>query len=241
MVITSTEPSPFEADPTLVNDDLKRELVFYEQALSAVKAAKILCEKEKIPFNRPDDYFAEMVKSDSHMQKVRQALVDESNNIKKSLEAKLLRQQKKFGKKVQVEKIKERHASKKAELEKVMVLKKKSTSNNLDDPVTDKKRKRTVEDEFDVSVSDEKVAKSSEKRSDKSANRSVSKKQRKDEKFGFGGKKRNSKSNTAESTDMQVSRKKGGFNNQKKTPIGQRKSPSKKARPGKARRSGNRK
>ena len=37
--------------------------------MGAIKSRK-LCRENGIPFNRPDDYFAEMLKSDDHMFKV---------------------------------------------------------------------------------------------------------------------------------------------------------------------------
>jgi rRNA-processing protein EBP2 len=57
-----------EVDPT---DDLKRELAFYQQALFAVQKAQKELADEDMPFFRPSDYFAEMIKTDHHMMKVR--------------------------------------------------------------------------------------------------------------------------------------------------------------------------
>ena len=47
-----------------IHDDLKREVAFYDNALEAVTLAREQCEKVGIPFTRPNDFFAEMVKSD---------------------------------------------------------------------------------------------------------------------------------------------------------------------------------
>ena len=47
-----------------IHDDLKREVAFYNCALEAVNIAREKCAKVGIPFTRPDDFFAEMVKSD---------------------------------------------------------------------------------------------------------------------------------------------------------------------------------
>jgi rRNA-processing protein EBP2 len=58
-----------------VNDDLTRELAFYKQALEAVKEGRKKLLAEGIPFSRPADYFAEMVKDDEHMEKVSLVLV----------------------------------------------------------------------------------------------------------------------------------------------------------------------
>jgi rRNA-processing protein EBP2 len=59
-------PLPFGTGENDVNihDDLKRELAFYDMALEAVHVAKRKCKEANIPFTRPDDFFAEMVKTD---------------------------------------------------------------------------------------------------------------------------------------------------------------------------------
>lgn len=54
-----------------------------------------------------------MVKSDAHMERIRQRLLDESASIKKSEDKRKEREGKKFGKQVQIEKLKERERSKK--------------------------------------------------------------------------------------------------------------------------------
>ena len=53
-----------ENQPVDIHDDLKREVAFYDNALEAVNLAREQCEGVGIPFRRPDDFFAEMVKSD---------------------------------------------------------------------------------------------------------------------------------------------------------------------------------
>lgn len=78
-----------------------------------MNTARVLATKHKLPFTRPSDYFAEMVKSDAHMERIRQKLLDETAGIKKGEDARKQRDLKKFGKQVQVEKIKEREKSKK--------------------------------------------------------------------------------------------------------------------------------
>jgi rRNA-processing protein EBP2 len=64
-----------------------------------------------------------MVKSDAHMERIRQRLVDETAGIKRSEEKKREREGKKFGKKVQVEKLKEREKNKKEMDERIKGLK----------------------------------------------------------------------------------------------------------------------
>lgn len=105
--------------------DLKRETAFYKLALDAVPQARKLCAKFDIPFSRPNDYYAEMVKSDEHMERVRSKLVEEAQGIKKSEDAKRQRDLKKYGKQIQVEKLKAREQDKKAFADRVQGLKRK--------------------------------------------------------------------------------------------------------------------
>ena len=104
----------------------------YKQALHSANAARALATKHKFPFTRPSDYFAEMVKNDAHMERIRQRLLDEGAGIKKSEEKRKEREGKKFGKQVQIEKLKERERSKKEMEERLKGLKRsKPTSSSL--------------------------------------------------------------------------------------------------------------
>jgi rRNA-processing protein EBP2 len=76
-----------------------------------------------VPFSRPADYFAEMVKSEEQMGKVRQKMVDEAARKKASADARRQRDLKKFGKAVQVAKLQERDKAKRDTLEKINTLK----------------------------------------------------------------------------------------------------------------------
>jgi len=53
-----------------VHDDLKREAAFYERTLAAVKQGLIQLRHAGVPYQRPADFFAEMIKPDSQMAKV---------------------------------------------------------------------------------------------------------------------------------------------------------------------------
>lgn len=117
--ITTSEPVSIPD----VSDDLNRELAFYAQSLSAVQEARKKLKAEGVPFTRPTDYFAEMVKADEHMAKIKAKLIDEAASKKASAEARKQRDLKKFGKQVQVAKIQERDKERKQTLEKIKVLK----------------------------------------------------------------------------------------------------------------------
>ncbi|KAJ3045637.1 rRNA-processing protein and EBNA1-binding protein ebp2, partial [Rhizophlyctis rosea] len=200
LVITS--PTPIPDDPALASDDLKREFAFYSQALHAATEARKMLKKANVPFSRPDDYFAEMIKSDEHMAKVRQRLLDEAAGMKKAEEARKLRDAKKYGKKVQIEKLAERERSKKTELEKVRIARKKRESasgGNVDDEFG--ASGGGGDDDFGVDVDAPGAGQKRKRDASQSRGRDNNKRKKKDEKFGFGGPKRGRKGNTAESVD----------------------------------------
>jgi rRNA-processing protein EBP2 len=66
--IVSENPLPFGCNgtgsPLDVHDDLKRELAFYNMALLSANHGRQYCHEAGVPFSRPDDFFAEMVKTD---------------------------------------------------------------------------------------------------------------------------------------------------------------------------------
>ena len=120
-LISSLPPSSTAIlDP---NDDLTRELEFYRIARTATTEARALLKKEGVPFTRPNDYFAEMAKSDEQMGKVKRKMHEEAASKKAAAEARALRDAKKFGKAVQVAKAQERAKEKREMLEKINTLK----------------------------------------------------------------------------------------------------------------------
>ncbi|KKY21160.1 putative rrna processing protein [Phaeomoniella chlamydospora] len=184
------------------NDDLTRELEFYRVCQTAAREARSLLKKEKVPFTRPTDYFAEMVKSDEHMGKIKQKLYDEAARKKASSEARRQRDLKKFGKQVQVAKEQERAKEKRETLDKINQLKRKrkgmDTGNTREDD----------NDLFDIGVEDDGESGRPGKRRREGGGHGAGSGDRKgkmartarDKKFGFGGKKRFSKSGDAAST-----------------------------------------
>lgn len=119
-IISSLQTSDSIPD---VSDDLQRELAFYSQCLEATRNGRARLISEGVPFSRPKDYFAEMVKEDAHMEKIKAKLVEEASAKKASAEARKLRDLKKFGKQVQVAKLQERQKMKREALDKIKTLK----------------------------------------------------------------------------------------------------------------------
>ncbi|KAF7202704.1 probable rRNA-processing protein EBP2 [Nothobranchius furzeri] len=163
------------------DDDFQREMFFYRQAQATVLNALPLLNQHDIATKRPDDYFAEMAKSDQHMQKIRKKLISKQLILEKSEKAKKLREQRKFAKKVQVEVIQKRQKEKKAMMSSV------------------KKYQKGITDKLDFLDGDKKTAKDSSGASKKVQRGPSAKRKFKDQKFGFGGKKSGKKWNTKES------------------------------------------
>ncbi|XP_035391916.1 probable rRNA-processing protein EBP2 [Electrophorus electricus] len=163
-------------------DDFQREMYFYRQAQATVLEALPKLQKCDIPTKRPDDYFAEMAKTDQHMQKIRKKLIQKEMAMEKSEKAKKLREQRKFGKKVQVEVLQKRQKEKKAMLSAV------------------KKYQKGMADKLDFLEGNQEgkkgVATSKPQMSKQGPN---AKRRYKEQKFGFGGKKKGSKWNTKDS------------------------------------------
>ena len=89
-----------------INDDLQRETSFYERALASAEVAISKLKALGIPTRRPDDFYAEMVKSDEHMKRVRAELIFEQTRQETTDERRKAREQKRYGKQVQAEKLK---------------------------------------------------------------------------------------------------------------------------------------
>lgn len=235
LAITSTEPTQVED----VDDDLERELAFYNQALDAAKQAIHKFEEAGVPWQRPPDYFAEMVKSDEHMARVKEQLIYEQKVIEEAEQRRKERESKKYAKQVAAEKKKEKDKEKKRAIEGVSSLRKQ-------------RQREGFKGDIDIDVELDRV---NNPRQGKpkgalgerfSGDRSKSNKRAmRDSKYGFGGRKRLKKQNDAFSTAAGEYRRASfddGFASKRGPQKGkvQGKKPSKKtaaqARPGKARR-----
>lgn len=207
-----------ESDPVI--NDFKREILFYRQAQTAVKDGIVKLKELGIATKRPDDYFAEMAKTDDHMQKIRKHLVAKQEGQQKSERIKQLREQKKMSKIIQ------REAEDKKQADKSKMLKdlkayRKGKLQNLDFLDDDKKKHQ------------------------KGRPKPNKKRQERDKKFGFGGKKtgvkRNTKDSASETREFSMKKNRAGVgakaNNNKKA--GNRN--NKQQRLGKSRRSQGRK
>lgn len=206
---------------SMVEDDFQRELQFYRQAQVSAKEALQKLQKLGVTTQRPDDYFAEMVKSDAHMQKIRQKIINKKDSIEKSEKAKKQRTLKKYGKQIQHEVLQKRQQEKKKMLQAVDHLKKNKGK-------LDKMSGKNDADMFDINPKSGKEKRTS----------NGNKRKHKDEKFGFGGMKKKIKKNSAESSSNAVSDFKRGVHGKIKSNPGKGKTGAPK-RLGKSRRKQN--
>ncbi|OQV21515.1 putative rRNA-processing protein EBP2 [Hypsibius exemplaris] len=180
-----------------VDDDFKRELRFYRQAQGAVLEIIPRLKSMGLPTRRPEDYFAEMAKSDEQMKKIREKLISKQQSMELSEKAKKLREQRKYGKQVQIEVQKKRLEEKKKLAESVKKFRKSGKGK---------------QDELDFMTELEGPNERSKSGKGKPGDRNKpaaakgppkksGKQNFKDSKYGFGGQKKRSKYNTKDSAD----------------------------------------
>ena len=215
-----------DADDANVEDDLERELVFYGQALRAAKVAVGKFEEAGQRWARPDDYYAEMVKDDQHMQRVKAKLLLEKQQMDDAEERRKAREAKRFAKHVQAEKLKERAQAKKAQIKSVEKWRKQRARNNYGGDGGD----------FDVDAEDNwggaRVAKQRTGVRFQAQGARSKKRQQRDEKYGYGGvKQKLKKQNDRASADAGEFRQ-GNF----RAKFGAQKGKAGARRPGKSKR-----
>ncbi|CAF3843481.1 unnamed protein product [Rotaria sordida] len=177
---------PTKDDETLADNDFKREMLFYRQAQATVLEAIPRLKAENLATKRPDDYYAQMAKSDEHMKRIREYLVNRKSDIEKREKLRKLREQRLYGKKVQQEVLLKRQEDKTKLLKTMKKVRKgkQGSMQELEETLGDRKKNYGKSND------------NGHKRNLKT-NRKI---EYKDNKFGFGGRKKNLKKNTAESS-----------------------------------------
>mmetsp|Transcript_16199 Transcript_16199/g.18461 ORF Transcript_16199/g.18461 Transcript_16199/m.18461 type:complete len:390 (+) Transcript_16199:50-1219(+) len=174
-----------------IHDDLKRELAFYNLALEAVREGRKKCEENKIPFSRPEDFFAEMLKTDDHMAKVKDRLIFESKKMDSFEQRKSNREQQLRSKEAHAHRLSEKSKSKKRHMQDVEDWAQSAASNRIGGQVRDD------DDEYLRRMNHDGPNK---------------KRQIMDKKYGYGGKTGRFKQNDKKSmNDMSGFNPKGSF------------------------------
>jgi len=222
-ITTHVNPDHTKLPASLSTNDIERESLFISIATTAAERAlvKIAQDSSKkiSELRRPNDYFAEMVKSDVHMKKVRESLLEQEKRIvnaqKRRSERDGMRKGGKNSKSVQKLNAQEKRHEVNKEIEKIESVRKERVV------LADRKKRRAgfgmddieVDDEFPTELLDvEEIPGSARmvrnggmlKRESKSESKTTmgnKKRQARDERYGFGGVKRGSKRNTKESND----------------------------------------
>eukprot|EP01006_Ploeotia_vitrea_P035353 TRINITY_DN65862_c11_g1_i1.p2 TRINITY_DN65862_c11_g1~~TRINITY_DN65862_c11_g1_i1.p2 ORF type:complete len:355 (-),score=229.43 TRINITY_DN65862_c11_g1_i1:55-1119(-) len=222
LAVTSSEP--LELDN--VDDDLKREALFYQQALRNATTALVQLDHLGVPHRRPADFFVEMVKTDQHMIRVKEALLTERKRMDIVEERRRAQEARKFARQVQVSKEQEKARRKKVQIEALNQWKKTRKKNqaNVADgggvlPRAD------MDDALQEAINNpERVAERG--RQEKAAERKANRKRlKRNAKYGYGGPRKRQKQNDAESSANY------GF---EKTKNSKKKKNNKNRRPGKA-------
>lgn len=199
-VVVSNTPLPFgkehgdpETNPLDIHDDLKREVAFYNNALETAELAKQKCEQCSVPFSRPDDFFAEMVKTDDHMARIKDRLIFENKKIEAVAQRRSNKEQKLRAKESQANRLAEKAKRKKEHFQEVNEWA-NSVANNRGGAL------REGIDDYFLNNRNNKAAGPNKKR------------QAADRKFGYGGKRGRFKQNDRKSmNDMSGYNPRGNF------------------------------
>eukprot|EP00439_Symbiodinium_sp_Y106_P069578 s1539_g12.t1 len=178
-------------------DGVKLESAFLGMAAEAAAEGYRRLRVMKIPCTRPNDFYAEMMRPDKQMYRVRQQAAEEERRIKIVEDRKKQQASKKFAKKAKAKKLEARAQEKRTSLEEIANwrARKKSEGNNKDDQDLEEilSRQGKKRDQDGQGKGKGKAMKSAKRRN-------------LDEKYGFGGKKKRSKQNDKSSThDMSAS------------------------------------
>lgn len=160
----------------------------YGQALAAVTAARGEFDRQGVPHKRPNDYFAEMLKSDDHMRRVKDKLVVEKQRITAVEHRKKEREAHAFNKQAQSEKVKAKAAEKRG-TENALAAWRKKAKDGLDDAAD-----LEAVLQGSAGTGADRAQESREKRT------AMFKRAGKEKKYGHGGKKRGMKQNDRESS-----------------------------------------
>ena len=76
-MLRSDVPSNSAVRSLEINEDIKREIAFYNVTRQNVMQGMGILVQAKVPISRPDDFLAEMVKTDEHMLRVKGRLLQQ--------------------------------------------------------------------------------------------------------------------------------------------------------------------
>ena len=141
MALTAVKPLPSDLAP---DDDPKREEVFIQHTMLSVAKGLQMLDAAKVPWKRPADYYAEMYKTDVQMSRIRESIDKTKKQAEEKAHRRAMKDQKKFGKEVQAEVLRQRAKYKREMNDKISDWRKKRRGNDesLDDALEERDAKR---------------------------------------------------------------------------------------------------
>lgn len=171
----------------------------YNQSLAAVKAARTEFDRLSHPHQRPLDCFAEMLKSDDHMARVKTKLISETKRMEAVDARRKAQEARKFARAMAAERTAARAASKKANMDAIKAWSKGKGKNTGAPGVVDDVSQKELEkllSNTGHATGGARAARSGPVQKSRKA-------KAKDSKYGFGGRKKFKKSNDSKSaSDM---------------------------------------
>lgn len=147
-----------ENETELANNDFKREAMFLRQAELAVAQSLPKLEALNVKTKRPEDYYAEMAKTDDHMKKVREFLLSKHAEMEKRDKVRKMRELKKMGKQIQTEVLKKKEEAKRKLNERVKKIR-KGEKDSMDIEVDDEEDERDAKRKAKINGGDDKNGK----------------------------------------------------------------------------------
>ena len=136
----------FECQIPNENDDLEREMLFYNHSLKSVDVGRAKLKQLNIPFRRPNDFFCENVKSDAHMIRIKDRLLLEEKKMEAVEKRKNREQNRKYNKQVSALKEQEKAKIRKRNVKDVSEFNEDSKDGGRKETATGKSRKREIMD-----------------------------------------------------------------------------------------------
>ena len=132
------EVCEFDAELADDNDDLAREMAFYNQSMLAVTAGRQRLKQLGVPLRRPDDFFAENLKTDVHMARIKDKLLLETKKMDAFEKRQQRESSRKYNKQIMEMKKQERSDKTKENIEDFTKLRKKGLSGEQIDEKVEK-------------------------------------------------------------------------------------------------------
>ena len=124
MMLNSSEAGKLGVSALEINEDIKREIAFHNVTRQNVQTGMKILVQAQVPISRPDDFLAEMLKTDEHMLKVKGRLLKQQHKMQKFEEKRSRQENKKYHKAIKSFTQTKRHQEKRENVNAIEELKK---------------------------------------------------------------------------------------------------------------------